>query len=137
MNRIIILLLLSSCLLMLEGCKQENQTSIKSPPKQINAKQKPQKQTPTEKQTNTDGNTSELAISKATPEQNDIQLRKEFKEEIQQLFADKEFEKLEQMETELTISKAKFPGGDWKIGRFREAFGSDDITTEEDWARHF
>jgi hypothetical protein len=122
---------------MLDGCNQAKESAFKGPKKQIHSKQKPQNPTPTRHQPLTEGNLSELVISETIPEQNDIELRNKFKQEIKQLFADKEFEKLEKMESELTVTKAKFPGGDWKIGRFLEGFGSDDISTEEEWAKYF
>ncbi len=123
LNRIIILVFL----LAIGGCKKESGHTLEIPPKPT-----PQKQIVTREKV------SELAIPESIPKENDIELRNRFRQDIQQLFADKEFEKLEQMESELTISKAKFPGGDWKIGRFLEAFGaSEDFTTEEEWETYF
>jgi len=56
-----------------------------------------------------------------TPAQNDIEERQIFFAEIGNDLKNEKYDELESIESDITKTKARFPGGDWKLVRFLEA----------------
>src|SRR6185295_9387380 len=66
--------------------------------------------------------------------ESDMELRKQFASEIEQHLNKEEFDELEKIADQLTKSKERFPGGDWKLDRFYEAIRpADDMASNVDW----
>lgn len=55
------------------------------------------------------------------PENNDMEQRIHFANELKGYLAKRDFSSLERIASEITAQKSRFPGGDWKIMRFFEA----------------